>query len=239
MGEITLKQEFRRPPCSKPTFENKPWVPQVGAEVLAGDWLPHGWLRAAFARVHQHRLLFTLIFRRCIVAPNGRSWNRNWRRNGADARGTRGRRVPAGRGVPLLRAAVYMFTIVFLGWTMICIIDHAERGWCSIWRLVACPAVALGGMNLHGGARRQMSPGLAVAGWGLFWRAVGVSPLFWNRGSTSTVASSTTGPYRVAHRRRVFANAASEPARLHARIRQRCRVGAMPWPSSPNTSRWT
>ena len=62
-----------------------------------------------------------------------------------------------------------MFTIAFLGWTMMCVIDY-ERGRCSEWRLAALIPLFVLWTNLHGGVLGgTMTLGLAVAGWGLLF----------------------------------------------------------------------
>jgi hypothetical protein len=63
----------------------------------------------------------------------------------------------------------HMFTILFLGWTMISIIDY-ERGRCSEWRLIALFPLYILWTNLHGGVLGgTMTLGLAVAGWGVLF----------------------------------------------------------------------
>ena len=63
----------------------------------------------------------------------------------------------------------HMFTIGFLGWTMICIIDY-ERGRCTEWRLIGLIPLYILWTNLHGGVLGGvMTLGLAVGGWGLLF----------------------------------------------------------------------
>ena len=61
----------------------------------------------------------------------------------------------------------HMFTIAFLGWTMMCIVDY-ERGRCTEWRLAGLIPLYVVWVNLHGGVLGgTMTLGLAVAGWGV------------------------------------------------------------------------
>src|SRR4029078_8791609 len=65
----------------------------------------------------------------------------------------------------------HMFTIAFLAWTMMCVIDY-ERGRCTEWRLAGLIPLYVLWVNLHGGVLGgTMTLGLAVAGWGLLFSA--------------------------------------------------------------------
>src|SRR5215212_7846730 len=67
----------------------------------------------------------------------------------------------------------HMFTIAFLGWTMMCVIDF-ERGRCGTGRLAWLIPLYVAWTNLHGGVRGgTMTLGLAVAGWGIIFLASG------------------------------------------------------------------
>ena len=64
-----------------------------------------------------------------------------------------------------------MFTVAFLGWTMMCVIDY-ERGRCSEWRLAGLIPLFVIWTNLHGGVLGgTMTLGLAVLGWGAVFLA--------------------------------------------------------------------
>ncbi len=175
VGDIILNQGMPQTDPFSYTFENKPWVPQQwGSEVLMSKAHTLGGLDLMLLAFSTGvALLFTLIFRRCIVAPT------------SDVPGTA---MGGGMG-PILAALVvgacifvgafhyyvrpHMFTIAMLGWTMMCIIDY-ERGWCSIWRLVGLIPLYVLWTNLHGGVLGgTMSLGLAVAGWGVLFLASG------------------------------------------------------------------
>ncbi|MCE9561578.1 MAG: hypothetical protein K8U57_05945 [Planctomycetes bacterium] len=182
VGDIIRTQGMPQTDPFSYTMENKPWVPQQwGAEVLMS--LTHalgGFDLLLLAFSTGVALLFTLIFRRCIVSPS------------TDIPGTT---ISGGMG-PILAALIvgacifvgafhyyvrpHMFTIVLLGWTMMCIIDY-ERGWCSIRRLAALIPLYVIWTNLHGGVLGgTMSLGLAVAGWGVLFlagRARNVTPI--------------------------------------------------------------
>jgi len=141
------------------TFEGRHWVPQQwGAEVLMALAHSAGGLDAMLlAFASGVALLFTLIFKRCVDGGMG----------------------------PLLAALVvggclfvgafhyyvrpHMFTIAFLGWTMMCVVDY-ERGRCSEWRLAGLIPLFVLWTNLHGGVLGgTMTLGLAVAGWGVLF----------------------------------------------------------------------
>ena len=171
VGDIIRTQGMPQTDPFSYTMENQPWVPQQwGAEVLMSfTHLLGGLDLMLLAFSSGIALLFTLIFRRCLVAPS------------REIPGT-----PVGGGMgPMLAATVvgvclfvgafhyyvrpHMFTIVLLGWTMMCIIDY-ERGWCSLRRLVALIPLYVVWTNLHGGVLGgTMSLGLAVAGWGVLF----------------------------------------------------------------------
>lgn len=157
VGEIILNEGMPHTDPFSYTFEGRPWVPQQwGAEVLMALTHRIGGLDAmllAFATLIA--ALYTLIFRRAMQAGMG----------------------------PILAGLVtvvclfvgafhyfvrpHMFTIIFLGWTMISIIDY-ERGRCSEWRLVGLIPLFILWTNLHGGVLGgTMTLGLAVAGWGV------------------------------------------------------------------------
>ena len=110
-------------------------------------------------------LLYTLIFRRCVQGGMGP--------------------LLAGvivGGVLFVGAFHYfvrphMFTIAFLGWTMMCVIDY-ERQRCTAWRLAGLIPLYVLWVNLHGGVLGgTMTLGLAVAGWGVLFLAKRDSPI--------------------------------------------------------------
>jgi hypothetical protein len=116
--------------------------------------------------------LYTLIFRRCLQAGMGPML------------------AALLVGVCLVVGAFHyfvrphMFTIGFLGWTMICIIDY-ERGRCSAWRLAGLIPLYVLWTNLHGGVLGgSMSLGLAVAGWGVLF--------LWNKWKAGSQAAGMT-----------------------------------------------
>lgn len=161
VGELILTQGF---PLTDPftyTFEGRTWIPQQwGGEVLMA--LAHGaggldTMLLGFATLVAG--LFAVLFRRATQA--GMS--------------------PLLAGLMIGTAAFigafhyfirpHMFTIVFLGWTMMCVIDF-ERGRCGTWRLAALIPLYILWTNLHGGVLGgTMTLGLAVAGWGLLFLA--------------------------------------------------------------------
>lgn len=159
VGELTLKHGIPQTDPFSFTFEGKPWVPQQwGAEVLMAIVHGIGGLDSLlFLFSAGLSLLFTLIFRRCLLNGMG----------------------------PILAALLvgiclfvgafhyfvrpHMFTIAFLAWTMACIIDY-ERGRCTIWRLVWLIPLYIVWLNLHGGVLGgTMTLGLAVGGWGIIF----------------------------------------------------------------------
>ena len=163
VGEIILDRGMPQTDPFSYTFEGERWVPQQwGAEVLMALAHRAGGLDAMLLGFATGvALLFTLIFRRCVQGGMG----------------------------PLLAGVVvggvlavgafhyfvrpHMFTIAFLGWTMMCIIDY-ERGRCTAWRLVGLIPLYVLWVNLHGGVLGgALTLGLAVAGWGLLFLASG------------------------------------------------------------------
>jgi len=159
VGEIILNQGMPQTDPFSYTFEGRTWVPQQwGAEVLMAVTHRIGGFDAmllAFATFVA--ALYTIIFRRAMQAGMGP--------------------ILAGLmvGVCLFVGAFHyfvrphMFTIVFLGWTMISIVDY-ERGRCTVWRLVGLIPLYILWTNLHGGVLGgTMTLGLAVAGWGVLF----------------------------------------------------------------------
>ncbi|HEY1189924.1 MAG TPA: hypothetical protein VGE74_19900 [Gemmata sp.] len=161
VGEIIIDRGIPQTDPFSYTFEGRPWVPQQwGAEVLmalahrAGglDTLLLGFATGVAA-------LFTLIFRRAVQGGMGP--------------------LLAGLivgGVLLVGAfhffvRPHMFTLAFLAWTMMCVIDY-ERGRCTAWRLAGLIPLYVLWTNLHGGVLGgTMTLGLAVGGWGLVFLA--------------------------------------------------------------------
>ena len=157
VGEIILDRGIPQTDPFSYTLEGNRWVPQQwGAEVLMALAHRAGGLDAMLLGFAAGvALLYALIFRRCVQGGMG----------------------------PMLAAAVvggvlfvgafhyfvrpHMFTIAFLGWTMMCVIDF-ERGRCTAWRLAGLIPLYVLWVNLHGGVLGgTMTLGLAVAGWGL------------------------------------------------------------------------
>lgn len=159
VGEIILKDGMPQTDPFSFTFEGQRWVPQQwAAEVLMAMTHSAGGLDAlllVFATAVA--FLYTLIFRRCLQG---------------------------GMGAPLAALVIggclfvgafhyyvrpHMFTIVLLGWTMMCVVDY-ERRRCSIWRLAGLIPLYVLWTNLHGGVLGgTMTLGLAVAGWGILF----------------------------------------------------------------------
>ena len=159
VGEIILDRGMPQTDPFSYTFEGQKWVPQQwGAEVLMALVHRAGGLDAMLLGFAAGvALLYTLIFRRCVQGGMG----------------------------PILAAVIvggilfvgafhffvrpHMFTIAFLGWTMMCVIDF-ERGRCSVWRLAGLIPLYVLWVNLHGGVLGgTMTLGLAVAGWGVLF----------------------------------------------------------------------
>jgi hypothetical protein len=159
VGEIILDRGIPQTDPFSYTFEGQRWVPQQwGAEVLMALAHRAGGLDAMLLGFAAGvALLYTLIFRRCVQGGMG----------------------------PMLAGAVvggvlfvgafhyfvrpHMFTIGFLGWTMMCVIDF-ERGRASAWRLAGLIPLYVLWVNLHGGVLGgTMTLGLAVAGWGVLF----------------------------------------------------------------------
>jgi hypothetical protein len=175
VGQMTLDRGIPQTDPFSYTFEGRPWVPQQwGSEVLMA--VAHnlgGFDLMLLAFATGVAALFTLIFRRCVLAPT---------------REVPGTEYGGGMG-PVLAALVvgggifvgafhyyvrpHMFTIALLGWTMICAIDY-ERGWCSVRRLAWLVPLYVVWTNLHGGVLGgTMTLGLCVAGWGVLFLASG------------------------------------------------------------------
>ncbi len=157
VGEIILEQGMPRTDPFSYTFAGQPWVPQQwGAELLMALIHRAAGLDAlllAFATMVAG--LYTLIFRRACQAGMGPM--------------LAGLMVLVCLSVGAFHYFVrpHMVTILFLGWTMMCIIDY-ERGRCSEWRLAALIPLYILWTNLHGGVLGgTMTLGLAVAGWGV------------------------------------------------------------------------
>ncbi len=159
VGEIIIDRGMPQTDPFSYTFEGERWVPQQwGAEVLMA--LVHragGFDALLLCFATGVALLFTLIFRRCIQGGMGP--------------------ILAGvivGGVLAVGAFHYfvrphMFTIAFLGWTMMRIIDY-ERGRTNIWGLAGLIPLYVLWLNLHGGVLGgTMTLGCAVAGWGVLF----------------------------------------------------------------------
>jgi hypothetical protein len=159
VGEIILDRGIPQTDPFSYTFEGQRWVPQQwGAEVLMALAHRAGGLDAMLLGFAAGvALLYTLIFRRCVQGGMG----------------------------PMIAAVIvggilcvgafhyfvrpHMFTIAFLGWTMMCVIDY-ERGRCTEWRLAGLIPLYVLWVNLHGGVLGgTMTLGLAVAGWGVLF----------------------------------------------------------------------
>ena len=159
VGEIIIDRGMPQTDPFSYTFEGERWVPQQwGAEILMA--LAHragGFDAMLLCFATGVALLFTLIFKRCVQGGMGP--------------------ILAGvvvGGVLAVGAFHYfvrphMFTIAFLAWTMMCIIDY-ECGRCTEWRLAGLIPLYVLWVNLHGGVLGgTMTLGLAVAGWGLLF----------------------------------------------------------------------
>lgn len=159
VGEIILDRGMPRTDPFSYTLADHPWVPQQwGAEVLMALAHRAGGLDALLLCFATGvAFLYTLIFRRCV--QNGM---------GPLLAG-----VIVG-GVLCVGAFHYfvrphMFTIAFLAWTMMSIIDY-ERGQATLWRLVGLIPLYVLWVNLHGGVLGgTLTLGLAVAGWVGLW----------------------------------------------------------------------
>lgn len=163
VGEIILDRGIPQTDPFSYTFEGRRWVPQQwGAEVLMALAHRAGGLDAMLLGFAAGvALLYTLIFRRCVQGGMGP--------------------ILAGvivGGVLAVGAFHYfvrphMFTIGFLAWTMMCVVDY-ERGRCTEWRLAGLIPLYVLWVNLHGGVLGgTMTLGLAVAGWGALFLASG------------------------------------------------------------------
>ncbi|AWM38216.1 hypothetical protein GobsT_36710 [Gemmata obscuriglobus] len=157
VGEIIIDRGMPQTDPFSYTFEGQRWVPQQwGAEVLMALAHRGGGLDAMLLGFATGvATLFALIFRRAVQGGMGA--------------------ILAGLivgGVLFVGAFHYfvrphMFTIAFIGWTMMCVIDY-ERGRCTEWRLAGLIPLFIVWTNLHGGVLGgTMTLGLAVAGWGL------------------------------------------------------------------------
>lgn len=159
VGEIILDHGIPQTDPFSYTCEGQKWVPQQwGAEVLMALAHRVGGLDTMLLTFATGvALLYTLIFRRCVQGGMGP--------------------LLAGmivEGVLFVGAFHYfvrphMFTIVFLAWTMMCVIDY-DRGRCTTWRLAGLIPLYVLWVNLHGGVLGgTMTLGLAVAGWGVLF----------------------------------------------------------------------
>src|SRR5579872_379302 len=140
VGEIILNTGMPQTDPFSYTFEGRGWVPQQwGAEVLMAITHRIGGLDSllmVFATLVA--ALYTLIFRKALQAGMG----------------------PVLAGLMVLVCLVvgafhyfvrpHMFTIGFLAWTMISIVDY-ERGRCTSWRLIGLIPLYVLWTNLHGG----------------------------------------------------------------------------------------
>ncbi|QJW95791.1 hypothetical protein [Frigoriglobus tundricola] len=163
VGEIILDRGIPQTDPFSYTFEGQRWVPQQwGAEVLMALGHRAGGLDTMLLGFTAGvALLYALIFRRAVQGGMGP--------------------ILAGvivGGVLCVGAFHYfvrphMFTIAFLGWTMMCVVDY-ERGRCTEWRLAGLIPLYVLWVNLHGGVLGgTMTLGLAVAGWGMLFLANG------------------------------------------------------------------
>ena len=208
VGEIILDRGIPQTDPFSYTFEGQRWVPQQwGAEVLMALAHRSGGLDAMLLGFAAGvALLYTLIFRRAVQGGMGP--------------------MLAGAivgGVLFVGAFHYfvrphMFTIGFLGWTMMCVIDY-ERRRCTEWRLAGLIPLYVLWVNLHGGVLGgTMTLGLAVAGWGLLFLANGVPARRHRRGVRADAvrepARAGDDPHLAAHRR--VEGAAGSGERAHA-----------------------
>jgi len=163
VGELILTEGFPHTDPFTYTFEGQTWIPQQwGAEVLMA--LAHrvgGFDTMLLGFAVLVAGLFTAIYRRCARSGMGP--------------------MLAGLVVGIcLFVGVFhyfvrphMFTIAFLGWTMMCVVDY-ERGRVGNWRLAGLIPLFVVWTNLHGGVLGgTMTLGLAVAGWGALFLASG------------------------------------------------------------------
>lgn len=163
VGEIILDRGIPQTDPFSYTFEGRRWVPQQwGAEVLMALAHRAGGLDAMLLGFAAGvALLYTLIFRRCVQGGMGPI--------------LAGVIVGGGLAVGAFHYFVrpHMFTIGFLAWTMMCVVDY-ERGRCTEWRLAGLIPLYVLWVNLHGGVLGgTMTLGLAVAGWGALFLANG------------------------------------------------------------------
>ena len=169
VGEIILDRGIPQTDPFSYTFEGQRWVPQQwGAEVLMALAHRAGGLDAMLLGFATGvALLYTLIFRRCVQGGMGPIL----------ATVIVGGVLAVGAFHYFVRP--HMFTIAFLGWTMMCVIDY-ERGRCTEWRLAGLIPLYILWVNLHGGVLGgTMTLGCAVAGWGLLFlirERRGISP---------------------------------------------------------------
>src|SRR5262245_26167043 len=159
VGEIILDRGMPQTDPFSYTFEGQKWVPQQwGGEILMALAHRAGGLDTMLLGFAAGvAFIYMLIFRRAVQGGMGPVLSG----------------VIVG-GVLFVGAFHYfvrphMFTIAFLGWTMMCVIDY-ERGRCSLWRLAGLIPLYILWVNLHGGVLGgTMTLGLAVAGWGVLF----------------------------------------------------------------------
>ncbi|MCS6863593.1 MAG: hypothetical protein RMJ56_14110 [Gemmataceae bacterium] len=165
VGEIILERGMPQTDPFSYTLADHPWVPQQwGAEVLMAWAHRAGGLDAlllSFATAVA--FLYTLIFRRCVQNGMGPL--------------LAGLIVGGGLCVGAFHYFIrpHMFTIAFLAWTMMSLIDY-ERGRATLWRLVGLIPLYVVWVNLHGGVLGgTLTLGLAVAGWIFLFALRGLS----------------------------------------------------------------
>ena len=173
VGELILSSGFPHTDPFTYTFEGRTWIPQQwGAEILMALAHRAGGLDTmllGFTTLIAG--LFTAIFRRATQNGMGPVL----------AASVVGGALAVGAFHYYVRP--HMFTIAFLGWTMMCIIDF-ERGRCGVARLAGLIPLFILWTNLHGGVLGgTMTLGLAVAGWGLVFLK---SQVFKSRSDTNS-----------------------------------------------------
>ena len=159
VGELILDQGFPHTDPFTYTFAGRAWIPQQwGAEVLMALAHRGGGLDTmllGFSALVAG--LFTAVFRRATQAGMGPLL----------AALLVGGALSVGAFHYFVRP--HMFTIVFFGWTMICVIDF-ERGRCGVGRLSGLIPLYVVWTNLHGGVLGgAVTLGLAVGGWGVLF----------------------------------------------------------------------
>lgn len=155
VGEIILDRGMPQTDPFSYTLEGERWVPQQwGAEVLMALAHRAGGLDTLLLGFSAGvALLYTVIFRRCVQGGMGPML----------AAMVVGGVLAVGAFHYFVRP--HMFTIAFLAWTMMCVIDY-ERGRCTEWRLAGLIPLYVLWVNLHGGVLGgTMTLGCAVAGW--------------------------------------------------------------------------